>query len=62
MRDVVFEGRKVKARCCEREKLGPGFRFEGPCVLYEKTATTFIPPDSACEVDDYGSIVVSFDA
>ena len=61
-KEVIFEGRKVKARCCEREKLGPGFRFEGPCVLYEKTATTFIPPDSACEVDDYGSIVVSFNA
>lgn len=61
-KQVIFEGRKVKARCCEREKLGPGFRFEGPCLLYEKTATTFIPPDSACEVDDYGSIVVSFNA
>lgn len=62
MKDVIFEGRKVKARCCEREELAPGFRFEGPCVLYERTATTFIPPDGACEVDDYGSIIVSFNA
>ena len=60
-REVIFEGRRIKAGCCEREKLGPGFRFEGPCVLYERTATAFIPPDTACEVDDYGSVIVTLD-
>ena len=60
-RDVIFEGRRIKVGCCEREKLRPGFRFEGPCVLYERTATAFIPPDAACEVDDYGSVIVALD-
>lgn len=59
VKEVMFEGRKVKARCCEREKLQPGFRFEGPCLLYERTATTFIPPDALCKVDDYGSVIVT---
>ncbi|MCY4262714.1 MAG: hydantoinase/oxoprolinase family protein, partial [Candidatus Dadabacteria bacterium] len=60
-RDVVFEGRTIKAGCCEREKLRPGFQFEGPCVIYERTATAFIPPDTACEVDGYGNIIASLD-
>ena len=58
-KELVFEGRKIRAGCCEREKLRPGFRFEGPCVLYERTATAFIPPDTECEVDDYGSVIVN---
>ena len=58
-KEVIFEGRKIRVGCCEREKLRPGFRFAGPCVLYERTATAFIPPDTECEVDDYGSVVVN---
>ena len=58
-KEVIFEGREIRVGCCEREKLRPGFRFAGPCVLYERTATAFIPPDTECEVDDYGSVVVN---
>ncbi len=58
-KEVIFEGREIRTRCCEREKLRPGFRFEGPCILYERTATAFIPPDTACQVDDYGSVIVN---
>ncbi len=58
-KEVIFEGKSIKAGCCEREKLQPGSQFEGPCILYEKTATAFIPPDTVCEVDDYGSIIVT---
>ena len=60
-KEVVFEGRRIKAGCCEREELRPGFRFEGPCVLYERTATAFIPPDAACEVDHYGNVIATLD-
>jgi len=59
IKEIMFEGRKVKAKCCERENIPPGFRFEGPCILYERTATTFIPPDTICEIDDYGSVIVT---
>ena len=58
-KEVIFEGRKIRTGCCEREKLRPGFRFEGPCILYERTATAFIPPDADCGVDDYGSVIVN---
>lgn len=58
-KEVVFEGNRIKAGCCERDELGPGFKFEGPCIIHEKTATTFIPPDTACEVDSYGNIVAT---
>lgn len=58
-KEVIFEGREIRAGCCEREKLRPGSRFEGPCILYERTATTFILPDTECEVDDYGSVIAN---
>ncbi len=58
-KDVVFEGRSIKVACCCRDELGPGFKFEGPCIVHERTATAFIPPDTACEVDSYGNIVAS---
>ena len=59
IKEVMFEGRKIKANCCEREKLRPGFQFEGPCILYERTATAFIPPEIVCKVDEYGSVIVN---
>ena len=59
VKEVIFEGRSIKAGYCEREKLRPGFQFEGPCILHERTATSLIPPDTECEVDDYGSIIVT---
>ena len=60
-REVVFEGAKIKIGCCGRDDLGPGFKFEGPCVIYERTATAFFPPDTACEVDGYGNIIATLD-
>ena len=58
-KEVVFEGKKMKTNYCEREKLRPGFRFEGPCILTRGLATAFIPPNTDCEVDDYGSVTVN---
>ena len=58
-KEVIFEGKKIEAKCCEREKLQPSSRLEGPCILYERTATAFIPPYAECEVDDYGSLIVN---
>ena len=55
-KEVVFEGRKIEAGCYDREELGPGFRFVGPCVLFETTATAFVPPGFDCEVDGYGNV------
>lgn len=55
-KEVVFEGRRIEARCYDREELGPGFRFGGPCVLFETTATAFVPPGFDCEVDGYGNV------
>ena len=55
-REVVFEGRGIEAVCYDREELGAGFRFGGPCVLFESTATAFVPPGYVCEVDGYGNV------
>ncbi len=46
-----------RATCYVRDTLPPGFRFAGPAVVVEETATLFIPPDYGCEVDGYGNIV-----
>ena len=59
VKKVTFEGKKTEAECWERERLGPGFLFGGPSVLFERTATAFIPSGWTCEVDGYGNVIAS---
>ena len=59
IQDVIFEGEEIKTSCYERRQLGPGFRFEGPAILFERTATAFIPPEVLCEVDEYGNVIAA---
>jgi N-methylhydantoinase A len=37
------------------EALEPGMSFTGPAIIEESGATTVIPPDLPCEIDDYGN-------
>jgi N-methylhydantoinase A len=50
----------VEAGICEAtiydgDLLEPGMEFAGPAIIEEAGATTVIPPDLPCFVDDYGS-------
>lgn len=61
--DAVKARRKVdyveagirEATIYDGEALEPGMDFVGPAIIEEAGATTVIPPDLPCFVDDYGS-------
>jgi len=40
----------------ERESLAPGFRIDGPAIVTEKAATSWIGPGWSLEVDDWGNL------
>jgi len=42
----------------DRERLGPGHRFEGPAVVEQMDATTVILPGQSATVDPYFNIVI----
>lgn len=54
---VIFGGREIEARSYKREDFYPGFRFSGPALVFEDTATLFVIPGYRCEVDEWGNII-----
>ena len=63
LEDAVKEQRSVdyadagihRATIYDGDSLEPGMRFVGPAIIEEAGATTVIPPDLPCQVDDYGN-------
>jgi N-methylhydantoinase A len=52
-------GERVEFALLRREALGAGSTFEGPAILLEATATSYIDRDLRGEVDDTGCVEVS---
>jgi len=42
----------------DRGLLEPGDQFVGPAVVEERLSTTFVPPDCAARVDEFGNLVI----
>jgi len=42
----------------ERQRLAPGAALRGPAVIVEYSATTVVPPDFACKVDEHLNLVI----
>jgi N-methylhydantoinase A len=55
---VWFESRAWETPFFNREKLGPGMRFQGPAVILEYSSTTVVPPDFLCVVDGRRNLVL----
>jgi len=53
---VVFGGRILPARRVWRRDLGAGHVLEGPLVVQEYSATTWVPPEWRMEVDRWGCL------
>lgn len=53
-----FAGREHEAAIMERERFFPGAAFDGPAVVVETSATTFVPPGCAVRVDEYGNLIL----
>lgn len=53
---LVLDGKEVSAKIYMRDEFYPGFKFGGPAIVLEKTATLFITHEYKCEVDRWGNI------
>jgi N-methylhydantoinase A len=53
---VVFGGRVLGARRVWRRHLAAGHVLEGPLVVQEYSATTWVPPEWRMEVDRWGCL------
>ncbi|MBN2208335.1 MAG: hydantoinase/oxoprolinase family protein [Candidatus Coatesbacteria bacterium] len=56
---LVENGKRLDAALYRRVLLKPGERLNGPAVIVEYSATTFVPSDFACEVDRLGNLIVT---
>jgi len=48
---IWWKGRRIRALRVGRAGLAPGERIEGPCVVTDYSATTFLPPGWRVQVD-----------
>lgn len=55
---VVFDGNTVRVALMNREDLTPGRKFQGPAIVAEYSATTFVPPGKHLWTDKAGSLVI----
>ena len=58
-RDVVFEGKPMKTKIIDRDRLEAGNRIEGNTIIVEYSSTTVIPPYATVFVDQYKNLVIS---
>lgn len=59
-RPVYLAGRGLsEIPIFERDRLGCGTIFHGPCLVEEEISTAFIPPGWAGETDEYFNIVIT---
>jgi len=54
--DVVHHGRRLSATRYDRRTLLAGHRFDGPAIVVEYSATTWLPPGWTAEVDPSGAL------
>lgn len=53
---VVHGGKAVDAKRVWRRDLAAGHRLQGPLIVQEYSATTWVPPDWVVEVDSWGCL------
>jgi N-methylhydantoinase A len=58
-KNVRFGNEWLKTPVLDREQLAPGNIFEGPAIVHEYSATTFVPPGCKAEVDEYSNLVIT---
>ncbi|OLN30279.1 N-methylhydantoinase A [Desulfovibrio sp. DV] len=58
-RPLIWRGRELAAMWYDRANLLPGNRFDGPALVAETSATTFVPPRATAHVDGFGNIIIA---
>lgn len=62
MRESYIGGQPVKMPIYDGDRLLDGNVVNGPAVIEQKTATTVIPTDNVCRVDEYGNFIIDYAA
>jgi N-methylhydantoinase A len=57
-REVLFEGKFLKTKIYDRQRLRWGNLLEGPAVVVEYSSTTVLPPGTRAKVDRFGNLLV----
>jgi N-methylhydantoinase A len=57
-RPTVISGEQHEVSVYDRGMLRPGNMVKGPAIVAEYSATTLIPPDMVCQVDEYSNLLV----
>jgi N-methylhydantoinase A len=55
---VWFDAKPHPTGIYERQRLAPGAALRGPAVIVEYSATTVVPPDYSCEVDECLNLIL----
>jgi N-methylhydantoinase A len=55
---VWFDATPQPTRIYERQRLASGARIRGPAVIVEYSATTVVPPDFSCRVDEHLNLIL----
>ncbi len=58
-KDVVFDGKKVRTKIIDRDKLLGENIIDFPAVVVEYSSTTVIPPETYAKVDIFGNIIIN---
>jgi N-methylhydantoinase A len=53
-----FRGKWLKADIYARNRVRTHSKIKGPALIVEDTATTFLPPDYICNIDDYENLII----
>jgi N-methylhydantoinase A len=59
-RKCLFDGeaKRVETPTYDWDRMEPGHKVVGPALIDDKTTTVLVLPGFACEVDDYGNLVL----
>jgi N-methylhydantoinase A len=57
-KSIYFDGRWMRARVFDRERLRAGDAFEGPALVAEYTSATVVPPGARVVVDGLRNLVI----
>jgi N-methylhydantoinase A len=57
-RPLIIDGQPVLTDIYDRADLPAGAAFSGPALLLEATSTTFVPPASEADIDNFGNVFI----
>jgi N-methylhydantoinase A len=55
---INVDGKLRRCKFYQRTSFPPGYRFPGPAVIEEATATSFVPDGWICTVDDHLNLII----